>query len=142
MRKILFAVCLAFLLLPVSNSFGFSSKGEDCSKCHTLSKDEAAALLKDLIPNVKVLEVTTAPMAGAWEVDIDSGGKKGPIYLSFSKKQLFAGQIFSLVDKKNLTQERMSEINKVDVSQIPLDDAVIMGDKNAKHKVVVFDDPE
>lgn len=142
MRKMLFLLCMAVLLLPVSYSYGFSSKGEDCSKCHTLSKDEATALLKDFIPNVKVLEVLTGPVQGTWEVDIESGGKRGPVYLGFSKKHLIAGQVFSLKDKRNLTQERLSEINKVDVSQIPLGDALVMGDKDAKHKVVVFDDPE
>ena len=142
MRKIQFLLCMAVLLLPVSYSYGFSSKGEDCSKCHTLSKDEATTILNDFIPNVKVLEVTTGPVQGLWEVDIESGGKKGPVYLGFSKKHLIAGQIFSLKDKKNLTQERLIEINKVDVSQIPLDDALVMGDKGAKYKIVVFDDPE
>jgi protein-disulfide isomerase len=30
----------------------------------------------------------------------------------------------------------------VDVSKIPLDDAVVMGEKNAKYKIVVFSDPD
>lgn len=142
MRKMLFLLCVAVLVLPVSYSYGFSSKGEDCSKCHTLSKDEAAALLKDFIPNVKVLDVLVGPMKGVWEVDIESGGKKGPVYVGFSKNHLIAGQIFAIKDKKNLTQDRVGEINKVDVSLIPLDDAVVMGDRNAKYRIVVFDDPE
>lgn len=142
MRKMLFLLCAIVIVLPVSYSYGFSSKGEDCSKCHTLSKDEAAELLKDFIPNVKVLEVLSGPLKGTWEVDIESGGKKGPVYVGFSKKQLIAGPIFTITDKKNLTQDRISELNKVDVSQIPLDDALVMGDKNAKFKIIVFDDPE
>jgi hypothetical protein len=28
------------------------------------------------------------------------------------------------------------------VSQIPLDDAVVIGDRQAKYRVIVFDDPE
>ena len=142
MYKLLLSLVVAVLLLPVSYSFGFSTKGEDCSKCHTLTKDDAAALLKDLIPNVKVLEVRVSPVRGMWEVDIESGGKKGPTYVDFSKKYLVAGSIIEIKGKKNLTQERLTEINKVDVSQIPLGDALVMGDKDAKHKVVVFDDPE
>lgn len=142
MRKILCSLCMAVVLLSASYSYGFSSKGEDCSKCHTLSKDEAAALLKDLVPNVKVLEISMSPVKGVWEVDIEAGGKKGPAYVDFSKKYLVAGSIIEIKGKKNLTQERLSEINKADVSQIPLDDAVVMGDRNAKYKIVVFDDPE
>lgn len=142
MRKILFLLCMAVLLLPASYSYGFSSKDEDCSKCHTLSKEEAASLLKDLIPNVKVLEVRVSPLKGVWEVDVEAGGKKGPTYVDFSKKYLVAGSIIGIKEKKNLTQERLTELNRVDVSQIPLGDALVMGDKDAKNKVIVFDDPE
>lgn len=142
MRKTLFLLLVAVFVLPVSYSYGFSSKGEDCSKCHTLSQGDAVELLKDFIPNVKVLEVLAGPFKGIWEVDIESGGKKGPVYVDFSKKHLLAGQIFAIKEKKNLTQDRVGDINRVDVSQIPLDDAVVMGDRNAKYRIVVFDDPE
>jgi thiol:disulfide interchange protein DsbC len=142
MRNILFLLCMTVLLLPASYSYAFSAKGEDCSKCHTLSKEEAASLLKDLIPNVKVLEVRISPLKGVWEVDVEAGGKKGPTYVDFSKKHLVAGSIIEIKEKKNLTQERLTELNKVDVSQIPLGDALVMGDKDAKHKIIVFDDPE
>jgi len=142
MYKMLLSLVVTVLLLPVSYSYGFSAQGEDCSKCHTLTKDDAATLLKDLIPNVKVLEVRVVPVKGMWEVDIESGGKKGPLYVDFSKKYLVSGSIVNIKDKKNLTQERHEELNRVDVSQIPLGDALVMGDKSAKHKVIVFDDPD
>jgi thiol:disulfide interchange protein DsbC len=147
MYKMLLSLVVTVLLLPVSYSYGFSTQGEDCSKCHTLTKDDAATLLKDLIPNVKVLEVRVVPVKGIWEVDIESGGKKGPVYVDFSKKYAVSGALINIKDKKNLTQERVEELNKVvlsknDVSAIPLDDAVVMGDRNAKYKIIVFDDPE
>ena len=143
MQRIIVAVVAAVvLLLPMSHSHGFSEKGNDCSKCHTLKKDEAVSLLKDLIPNVNILDIKTIPVKGMWEVDIESGGKKGLLYVDFSKKHLISGAILDIKSKKNLTQERLSDINKVDVSKIPLGDALVMGDKNAKHKVIVFDDPD
>ena len=33
-------------------------------------------------------------------------------------------------------------MTKVDVSKIPLQDALVIGDKNAKNRVIVFSDPE
>jgi thiol:disulfide interchange protein DsbC len=140
MRKLVFFSILAILLLPLSYSYGFSEKGQDCSKCHTLSKDEAAGLLKDF-GEVKILEVGVSPLKGMWEVDLEARGKKFPVYIDFSKKYMVSGAVISLKEKKNLTQERLTELNKVDVSKIPLDDALVMGDKNAKHKIIVFDDP-
>jgi thiol:disulfide interchange protein DsbC len=133
---------MALMLLPVSYSYGFSEKGQDCSKCHTLTKDEAATLLKDIGQGVQVLEVLMSPIKGMWEVDVDAGGKKGLVYVDFSKKYLVSGSVISIKDKTNLTQDRFTELTKVDVSQIPLDDALVMGEKGAKYKVVVFDDPD
>lgn len=141
MSKIFFVVAIV-LALPFSYSYGFSERGQNCSKCHTLKSDETSALLKDIIPNLKVLDIRTSPVKGMWEVDIEAGGRKGLVYVDFSKKHVISGQILAIKEKKNLTQERLIEINKVDVSQIPLSDALIMGDKDAKHKVIVFDDPD
>jgi thiol:disulfide interchange protein DsbC len=142
MQKILFSMVITFLLMPMSYSFGFSEKGQDCSKCHTLTKDEASTLLKDMAPNLKILDVRTSPVNALWEVDIETGGRKVVTYVDFSKKYLISGGIISIKDKKNLTQDRLSEINKVDVSKIPLDDALVMGDKDAKYRIIVFDDTE
>jgi len=142
MRKLLFSVVMAFVLLPVSYSYGFSEKGQDCSKCHTLTKDEAVTLLKDVGQGVKVLDVLMSPIKGMWEVDVEAGGKKGLVYVDFSKKYLVSGSVISIKDKTNLTQDRFTELTKVDVSQIPLDDALVMGEKDAKYKIVVFSDPD
>jgi thiol:disulfide interchange protein DsbC len=142
MRKSLCILAFSFLMLPMPFAYGFSEKGQDCSKCHTLSKEEAASLLQGLIPNPKVLDVLPSPVKGIWEVDIEGGGKKGLVYIDFSKKHLIPGPVVSIKERKNLSQERMIEITKIDPSQIPLDDALVMGEKDAKHRVIVFDDPE
>lgn len=147
MRRLFFLVAAIALLLPVTSSHGFSAKGQDCAECHKLSKDDAAVLLKDLIPNLKVLDIRTSPVAGTWEVDVEAGGRKMPVYVDFSKQHLISQVIFSLKDKRNLAQERYEELNKIvltkeDVTKIPLDDALALGDKDAKHKVIVFSDPD
>ena len=142
MKKMLFPMLIIFLLVPLLYSYGFGETEKDRIESPNLSVEEASTLLKDLDPNVKVTAVKTSPIEGLWEVDIESGGRKVIVYVDFSKKHLVSGAIIDLKEKKNLTQERLSEINKVEVSQIPLDDALVMGDKNAKHRVIVFDDPD
>lgn len=142
MKKIFFVIIFALLSLPISYSYGFEEKGQGCSKCHTLSKEEASDLLKGIGPNLKILEIVESPVKGMWEVDIESGDKKVPVYIDFSKKHLIFGNVIAIKEKKNLSQERFIDLNKVDISQIPLNDALFMGDKNAKYKVIVFDDPD
>ncbi len=137
MKKVLFLMLFTFLLLSLSFSQGYSEK-----ESLTLSVDEALTLLKGFDPNIKVLAVKPSPVEGLWEVDIEVGGKKGLVYVDATKKYLLSGSIIDIKEKKDLTQERISEINKVDVSQIPLDDAIVIGNKEASYRVVVFDDPE
>jgi thiol:disulfide interchange protein DsbC len=137
MKKVLLSILIISLFLSLSYSQGYSEK-----ESLALGVDEALTLLKNLDPNIKVLSVKPSPVEGLWEVDIESGGRKLPVYVDLSKKYLISGSIIDIKEKKNLTQERIDEINKVDVSQIPLDDALVMGDKEAKYRVIVFDDPE
>jgi thiol:disulfide interchange protein DsbC len=145
MRRFLLIVSLLlcfFCLSSANPSFGFETKGRDCSKCHTLNSSEATDLLKPLIPNLKVLDVSPSQMKGLWEVYVESGGKKGMVYIDFPKKHFLSGALISISDKRNLTMERLAELNRVDVSQIPLNDAVVMGDPKAKIRIVSFDDPD
>jgi thiol:disulfide interchange protein DsbC len=138
-----FIPAVAILLLFLSaDAYGFSQKGQDCLKCHSLKKEEARTLLKSFDPNIKVLDVKRAPAQYLWEVQFEANGKKGLVYIDFPKKHLFTGTLFDIKGKNNLTQNRMAEINKINPSQIPLQDALILGNKNAKQKVIVFSDPE
>jgi thiol:disulfide interchange protein DsbC len=142
MKKVLLFMVIIFLLLPISYSCGFEEKNKNLSESLDLSVDEALSLLKNFDPNIKVIGVRKSPVEGLWEVDIEAGGKKNLVYVDSSKKYLISGGIILVEGKKNLTQERLTELNKVDVSKIPLDDAIVMGDKEAKYRVIVFDDPE
>jgi thiol:disulfide interchange protein DsbC len=133
---------LLLCLLPTGYSYGFEAKGQECSKCHTLNKDEAKDLLKNVIPDVVILDVRLSPVKGVWEVDLESRGRKGIVYVDFLKKHFFSGALVSIAEKKNLTQEKLVDLNKVDVSQIPLHDALVMGDQKARIRVIVFTDTD
>jgi thiol:disulfide interchange protein DsbC len=70
------------------------------------------------------------------------GGRKGLIYVDLSKKYLILGSMISIKERKNLTQERFTELSKIDVSQTPLDDGLVMGDQKARIRIIAFDDPD
>ena len=142
LKTLLFNFLILFCILPIGNAYGFETRGQECSKCHILSDSEAKDLLKNIIPDVVILYIRLSPAKGFWEVYLESGGKKGLLYVDFPKKHFFSGPLISIADRKNLTQERLTELNRVDVSQIPLDDAVLLGDQNARIRVIVFTDPD
>ncbi len=141
-KAVLLNFLLLFCFLPVADSYGFEARGKDCSKCHILSNSEAKDLLKKIIPDVVILDIRLSPVRGFWEVYSEQTGRKGFVYIDFAKKHFFAGSLISIAERKNLTQERLLELIKVDVSQIPLDDALVMGDQKARIRVIVFSDPD
>ncbi len=107
-----------------------------------MTKEEAIKILKVLDPDIKVLSVEHAPVEGLWEVAIDSRSGKGMVYIDFAKKNILIGNILNIATKTNLTKKKFDEINRIDTSLIPLDDALVMGNPDTKYKVIVFDDPD
>jgi len=142
MLKTLLFSFLLLCLIPMSDCYGFEARGQDCSKCHMLSRDEAKDLLKNVIPGVIIFDIRLSPAKGFWEVYLESGGRKGLVYVDFLKKYFFSGALVSIAERKNLTQERLIQLSRVDVSQIPLDDALVMGDPKARIRVIGFVNPD
>ena len=144
MKKILFSTICASLLLTAQygSAHAFAKGEQDCTKCHSINADKATSVLKELLPDVKVLEINPGPLAGIWEVAVDSGGRKAVVYIDYSLKKVIAGNVFDTTRKINLTKESFDRINKVDLSLIPYDKALLMGSRDAKYKVAVFDDPD
>jgi len=144
MRKItlLFFISACLVLSGYGLAYAFEQGSQDCSKCHTLSNEQATKTLSAMIPDIKVLTIKPSAVKGLWEIGIESGGRKVIVYLDYAGKHFMAGNLYALSTKTNLMQESLQEISKVDVSQISLKDALVMGEKDAKYKVIVFDDPD
>lgn len=123
-----------------STAFAFPEKS-DCKRCHTLTVQEAQRLLAGG-PELKVIEVLDSPLKGLWEVNFESQVRKGLVYIDYTKRFIIAGNIFSSSTKENLTQERLSFLNRVDPSTIDLKEALVLGRRNAKYKVIVFHDTD
>ncbi len=111
-------------------------------KSNSISRDQARDMLVRILPDVKVISVEKAAVEGLWEVVIQSRGQNGIVYLDEGGRHVIFGSIVESATQTNITKQKFDEINKIDFSLIPLDDAIVMGNKNAKHKVVVFDDPD
>ncbi len=137
--------CLLVAGLPRgARAFGAQAEGcaaDACSACHTLTREEARTLLKDLVH--EVLGVEPSPVPGLWVVDVeDKRGRKGPVYIDFSKQFVIAGSVVRLATREDVARARAIELNRIDPSIIPLDDAVVMGDPKAPNRIVVFTDPD
>jgi len=148
MKKILVTFVLLFPLLSVLPALGFGGCEENCQKCHSLNKEEVKDIFTKLqIPDAQVMDIKMSPIKGLWEVSLENKGARGLMYVGFSKKYVMSGPIFEVETASNKTQETLQKMNNevpryVETSTIPLDNALVMGRKDARYKVVVFTDPD
>jgi len=143
MKPFLSVCALAALLLHLPGpATAFQKEAgitKDCSECHKLTKEEAGKVLGKVVDNV--VGVVQGPFPGVWEVDVARDGKTYPIYLDYSLKYFFSGQFIRLADMANLTSLRYQDLNRVDVSSIPIKNAIRVGSPSAKKTVIVLSDP-
>ncbi len=141
-------IVLAFfavvLVLPPS-LHAFKEGGQNCTKCHSLTEKEMNPILEKIrMPGAKLLSVQAAPVKGLWEVAVDYKGRRFLIYVDFAKKYISPGPFIDYAAGKDITRERAEEINKgrkVDITNLPLDNALVVGKADAPIKVIVFTDP-
>jgi len=133
-------ICLSFCLLILSGqAFAFGQGGcgaGECRDCHSLDLKEAKGLLKGSVE--KVNRVEFAEMPGVWLVEVENKGKQFPLYIDFSKQYVVAGNIYRLPDQQSAKTE---PVTHVDVSKIPLEGALLLGNPMAEHRVIVLTDP-
>jgi thiol:disulfide interchange protein DsbC len=136
-RIILVTAGIIFLLSSLAGAFPPPQGGSgDCASCHKLDKKEAEILIKKLNPALVALEVRQAPVKGLWLIEVDAGeGKRGALMLDYAKKNF-------IIPSQIIPLESIGKPRKIDFSKLPLKEAVIMGAKGAKKKVVVFTDPD
>ena len=145
MRKYISSLIFLIPLLTIfifSNTYCSNASDQKASSCNKITKDDLLPLLKNLAPDIEILEMGTAPIEGLCEVSIETKGRKGILYIDPATKYIISGSIIEIATKTNLTQQRLIDLNKVDFSQIPLDNAILMGNKEAEHRVIVFSDPD
>jgi len=138
-----FLLILLTALFFTSSAYAMTADGcgaGTCADCHSITKEEAGKLLGNLVDKVNSVDFSEIP--GMWVAEVEKDQKKLPIYIDFSKQYLVSGNVIRLNDKTNLTRQRSAMMNKIDVSRIPLDDALLLGEATAKTKVIVFTDPE
>lgn len=115
---------------------------QNCSSCHSLSKEEAATIFKGI---GEVMDVKTSPLKGLYEVTVLQKDRKAVAYLDFSKKLLVPGPIFDIASKRPITpppEELPKIIPKADLDKIPLANSIIMGKPDGKKRMFVFTDPD
>lgn len=119
------------ILLALMTTTAFAQNGP--TNLNTIIKDR----IEKMIGSGQVESVTKTPYAELYELRT----KNGLYYTDKDAKYFFAGNVIEVPSKKNLTEERLSELNKIDFSILPLDKAIKYTKGNGKNVIAVFEDP-
>ena len=106
--------------------------------------DLAATLTKKLEAtyegqNLKVQSINTTPIAGLYEFVV-TGNQI--VYVDAKADYMLVGDLIDINTRKSLTEDRASELNKINYASLPLDKAIKEVRGNGTLQVVVFTDPE
>lgn len=112
----------------------------ECRDCHSLERKEVAALLK--IQEKDIINLSLSEVPGLWEVEIAQKGQTFPLLIDFSKEFVVQGRAMRVAPPKDPKKAAPPPPKVIDIKQIPLDDALLIGKPGATRKIIVFDDPE
>lgn len=94
--------------------------------------------IAERMPNApKIDEVRLSPMPGLWEIRIGNEIR----YTDPTGTFLIEGELIDLKAKKNLTEERVTQLNRIDFATLPFKDALVWKTGTGKRRIAVFADP-
>lgn len=127
MKHILFFVMIVLLLSP------FACKTKDRA---VVAEYET---VKGFLAATKTTVKEVRDLGSLYELTLEQGGTKGIVYVSKDGKYVIVGELLDK-DIKSLTKERMDELNKVSLSDLPLKEAVISAKGSGAKKLVLVTD--
>lgn len=105
---------------------------------HANTTEEMLKLkLSEKFKDIRIQQVNPSTFPGLYEVVTPNE----IVYIDAKGEHLIMGQIMKVATKENLTQQRWDEINKVDFSSLPLDEAIKIVKGKGSRRLAVFSDP-
>lgn len=94
--------------------------------------------LKQQYPSTSFKNIRSTPIPGMFEVQMGDN----LAYIDASTRYFMFGRLYDMPQQQDLTEGRLAEISKVDVSQFPLADAIKTVKGNGSRILYVFSDPD
>jgi thiol:disulfide interchange protein DsbC len=94
--------------------------------------------LREKYPATKVTAVNTTPIGGIYEVVMG----RNVAYTDESGRYMIFGHMYDMQQQQDLTAQRLDDLNKIDVSMLPLADAIKTVKGDGSRKLYVFSDPD
>lgn len=99
---------------------------------------EVAQRLRTLYPATTITRVNESRIAGLFEVVMG----KNIAYADPSARYLIFGHLFDMAEQRDLTADVLATLNRIDVSVLPIEDAIEVVRGRGERKLFVFSDPD
>lgn len=110
-----------------------SATGLAGSLAQAVSLEELA---QPLFPNTKIDAVEPTPVPGLYEVRAG----RSILYMDKTGRYVVVGELYDFPGRRNLTAERLLNLNAVRFEDLPLDKAVRLGSDHGTRRLAIFDD--
>ena len=144
-KELCIATAVTAILATSSYAMAKEGCGGVCAACHTLTEKEATDVLKKI--GGTVTSVKQSPAKGLFELLVEKDGQKGILLMDFGKKHLIQGMVVDIetlqpasAHQQNIAPPKQQ--TSVDVTTIPVSNAVIIGNPKGSKKIYVFTDPD
>ncbi|WP_047837651.1 DsbC family protein [Burkholderia gladioli] len=108
-----------------------------CTAQADQTTDKLKTTLQARLGDATVKSIEKSPIPGLYEVNLGSQ----IVYSDAAGDYVLLGDLVDTKTRKNLTEARMAEINKVDFASLPLNNAIKYVKGNGARKIAVFSDP-
>lgn len=101
--------------------------------------DQDVARIKDRYPKTQFISVTPTQIPGLYQAIL---ANKRLAYIESSGRYFVFGRIFDMDKQEDLTEPVLASFDSVDVSGLPLGDAIKVVKGNGRRTLYVFSDPD
>lgn len=136
MKATLRILALSAALLTV---FGCTPQDKPAEK---VSPEQIKQQFEKHYPDVKVKSVASTPIPEIYEVVVGEAPMQDVVYTDATVAHLLVGNLIDTKSKASLTEKRMTELNKPDLKQFPLQNALKDVRGNGQRQLIVFSDPD
>lgn len=102
-------------------------------------QDEIKKNLETRYPGLQVDSVASSPIKGLYEVVVQGAHI---VYTDANANYLIDGMLIDTVSKRNLTQEKVEKLTRVDFNSLPFSQAIKVVRGNGERRMAVFSDPD
>jgi thiol:disulfide interchange protein DsbC len=104
-------------------------------------EQQIRAALEQRLGGVKVLDVQPTPMAGIYEVQLQSSEGPKILYTDAQGGYVLTGRMIDLKNDLDLTEARMKKLTAIDFGTLPLELAVKVQRGAGRRQLAMFSDP-